>query len=244
MRAAPWVKRIDLLTGVSTSMALDPHKPLNTSINETESFTESYQFDGQSWFHVAKKNRVWAMHGTVASSGSALYVFMEYPEARHPQLEAELLRSPDALGPYADWLEEQGDPYAASLKPALLKERGPAGMWFLEGLDRSGHLRFMLKDALVREVHVETLRSEHLLMTLHRLVHLRAAMTLEKVSISARTLEGSGNVGAWSMWGDIQWPSSMRTLELPVDSVGLVAVEKRAATRVKGIRVLKAPAVS
>lgn len=40
---------------------------------------------------------------------------MEYPEARHAELEAALAKDPGALSVYADWLEENGDPYAAAL---------------------------------------------------------------------------------------------------------------------------------
>jgi hypothetical protein len=234
MLAAPWIKRIDLLTGECRAMALDPATPFVTSINETQAFHEAYQFDGQSWFHVTRGNRVWAMHGTAASSGSALYLFMEYPEARHPELEAALANDADALGPYADWLEEQGDPYAAALKPQLLKERGPAGRWFLEGLDRSGAVAFTLRDALVREVKVATL-SDRLLPTLHHLVHLRACVALKKVTIDPRALGTvvGGDLGAWTMWRDVRWPRSLETLALPkVSAEARAAVEKAAGVRV------------
>ncbi|MBL8917147.1 MAG: hypothetical protein JNM17_40955, partial [Archangium sp.] len=206
MLAAPWVKRIELQTGECTSRPLDPATPFVTSI--TGAFNDSFRFDGQSWFHVTQSERRWAIHGTTATSGSALYTFMEFPEARHPEFESALATDASMLEVYADWLEEQGDPYAASLKPALLKERGPAGRWFLEGLDRSGQLEFKLKDALVREVVVRVDASQ-LLSTLHRLVHLRACVALEKVAIDQRSINQNLDVAKWTMWSDIRWPRSL-----------------------------------
>lgn len=230
MRTAPWVKRIELQTGECTSRPLDATQPFVTSI--TGAFNESFQFDGQSWYHVTQRERRWALHGTTASSGTALYTFMEFPEARHAEFEARLASDSAMLEVYADWLEEQGDPYAASLKPALLKERGPAGRWFLEGLDRSGQVEFTLRDALVREVTVNVEASQ-LLSTLHRLVHLRACVALEKLVIGQRSINQSLDVARWSMWRDIQWPSSMQTLVLPwVSDETREAVEKTMRVKV------------
>lgn len=244
MLTAPWVKRIELQGkapggdaigeqgGECRSMPLEAGKPFITAIHETEGFNDTFQFDGQSWFHVTQRERRWALHGTTASSGSALYTFMEFPEARHPEFEASLATDAAAIEVYADWLEEQGDPYAAALKPALLKERGPAGRWFLEGLDRSGQIEFTLRDALVREVKVNV-DSSHLLATLHRLVHLRACVALEKVHIEPRSLGQSGDVGRWTMWRDLRWPRSMKSLVLArVNDAAREAVEKSARVKV------------
>ena len=154
--------------------------------------------------------------------------------ALQPELEAALAKDPGALSVYADWLEENGDPYAAALKPELLKARGPAGRWFLEGLDRSGQLEFVLRDALVREVKLVSVEPRALNQTLHRLVHLRACVALEKVQIEPRPLGGpSAHIGTWSMWRELRWPASMRSLVLPnTTEEAREAVEKAARVKV------------
>ena len=252
---APWIKRIDLQTGEATALALDPTQRLETAQHEREAI-DRFEFDGVSWFHVGHRwlrpaetddgdddradvgeaivDRRWASHGTTASSRTALFTFMEYPEARHAQLESSLATEASALFVYADWLEEHGDPYAAALNPELLKERGPAGHWFLEGLDRSGQLEFVLRDALVREVKLVSVEPRALNQTLHRLVHLRACVALEKVQIEPRPLGGpSAHIGTWSMWRELRWPASMRSLVLPnTTEEAREAVEKAARVKV------------
>jgi len=212
---APWVKRVDLMTGAMSRMELDPAQPFVTARVEESTapgkiVEHHYAFDGQSWFAVGRQ-RVWAIHGTSMSSGTAVYVFMEYGEARHPDFEAALARGErDVLPVYADWLEEQGDPYAAALKPELLKAGGPAGRWFLEGLDRDGRSTFELDGGLVKRVELNV-DSGVLHETMHRLCHLRACLGLEEVQINsgARDLRGAAR---WSMWREFRWPASMRTL--------------------------------
>jgi hypothetical protein len=247
-RQAPWIKRIELQTGELSVLPLDPAKPLVTARRTSGSreAKDRFEFDGQSWFHVAHRwaapwldeegadddgldpgepvvDRRWAMHGTTASSGSALYTFMEFPEARHPQLEASLATDPATIPVYADWLEEQGDPYAASLKPELLKERGPAGNWFLEGLDRSGLIEFTIRDALVREVKLGGVPDDVLAETMHRLCHLRACVALEHVSMERpESAPRRGTTGARAsspLWRLCRFPPSVRRVTPTAEAV-------------------------
>lgn len=217
MQQAPWIKRIELGTGACTSFSLTRDRPFVVAHVEREggTFDERVVCDEGSWFCERANGRQWLMHGSVMSSGSALYIFMEYPEARHPELESALLTgSHEASSVYADWLEEQGDPFAATLKPELAKERGPAGLWFMEGLERSGRVRWTLRDGFVRTVEVAVM-SEQVLEVLHQLCHLRACVALERVTIEAVALGGARweTVFGWSMWTDLRWPVSMKTLE-------------------------------
>lgn len=177
-------------------------------------FDEHLLFDGTSWFHVRRRSKQWLLHGTTMSSGSALYVFMEHPEVRHPELEAALPQGAAAAAVYADWLEEQGDPFAAALKPELQKARGPAGLWWLEGFERSGVVSVTLRDGFVREAMVQAGARDELVSVVHRLCHLRACVALEKVSIDSRAIQDRQwpSVFTWSMWTDCQWPTSMKTL--------------------------------
>ncbi len=236
---APWLKRIDLQTGELSVLSIDHPRPFITAHRTSGSreAKDRFEFDGQSWFHVGHRwaapwmeaedagnagldpgepitERRWEMHGTTASSGSALYTFMEFPEARHPQLEASLARDPATIPVYADWLEEQGDPYAASLKPELLKERGPAGNWFLEGLDRSGLIEFTIRDALVREVKLGGVPDDAIAETIHRLCHLRACVALEHVSMqrpeSAPRRRTAGVPASSPLWRVCRFPPSVR----------------------------------
>lgn len=242
MVAAPWVKRIDLQTGELSALSLDPAEPLATGP------TDHFEFDGQSWYHVRHRQplhegeraqtrpgkpfveRRWAIHGTTASSGSALFCFMEFPEARHPQLESTLATDAGAVFVYADWLEEQGDPYAAALNPELLKERGPAGRWFLEGLDRSGLIEFTLRDALVREVKLGGVPDAALAETMHRLCHLRACVALEHVSMerpaNVARLVGAGAPANSPLWRTCRWPKSVRRVTVSGDATAVETLEK------------------
>lgn len=115
MLSAPWIKRIELQTGQRSSARLNADEIFTTAKvtrDEGDEFTEHAMCDGVSWYHVTDKGKRWLLHGSVMSSGSALYVFMEHPEARHPELEAAISRETHAAEVYADWLEEQGDPFA------------------------------------------------------------------------------------------------------------------------------------
>ena len=179
MLSAPWIKRIELQTGAKTSMPLRREEPFSTAFvtdADGREFAEHVICDGVSWFHVARTGKRWLLHGSVMSSGSALYVFMEHPEARHPELEAAISREAGAAEVYADWLEEQGDPFAGALKPELAKERGPAGLWWLEGFERSGAVTTTVRNGFVREVQVGAIPATELLSTVHRLCHLRACL--------------------------------------------------------------------
>lgn len=235
---APWIKRIELQTGEASAMPLDPTQPFVTARKERagRNVADRFEFDGQAWFHIEHRwrptwapddgddgddsavppivERHWAIHGTTATSGSAVYTFMEFPEARHPELEATLATDPSTIPVYADWLEEQGDPYAASLKPELLKARGPAGNWFLEGLDRSGLIEFTIRDALVREVKLGAVPDAQLAETMHRLCHLRACVALEYVSMAtpkdAPRRATTGAPASSPLWHRCRFPASVR----------------------------------
>lgn len=227
---APWVKRIDLTTGAATVMPLDPAEPLLT--RRSGDATDVFEFDGHSWYHVDHRSseRRWAIHGTTASSDTALFTFMEFPEARHPQLESTLATDEGALFVYADWLEEQGDPFAAALNPRLLKERGPAGHWFLEGLDRSGLIEFTIRDALVREVKLGGVPHEALAETMHRLCHLRACVALEHVSMERpENVSSRRSLGAQAsdtLWRSCRWPKSLRRVTVHGQEGEVDALEK------------------
>lgn len=217
MLSAPWIKRIELQTGAKTSMPLRRDEPFSTAFvtdADGREFAEHVTYDGVSWFHVARTGKRWLLHGSVMSSGSALYVFMEHPEARHPELEAALSREAGAAEVYADWLEEQGDPFAGALKPELAKERGPAGLWWLEGFERTGAVSTTVRNGFVREAQVGAIPATELLSTVHRLCHLRACLALERLVIEPRSLgeRGWASVFGWTMWTDCRWPASLRHL--------------------------------
>ncbi len=216
MLSAPWIKRIELQTGEKRAMQLpaDALFPTANVKDEAGDFSEHAMCDGVSWYHVTRRGKQWLLHGSVMTSGSALYVFMEYPEARHPELEAAISREAHAADVYADWLEEQGDPFAGALKPELAKERGPAGLWWLEGFERTGVVTTTVRDGFVREAAVGPIDSTQLNSTLHRLCHVRACLALEQLVIDPRAL-GSNDwsaISAWSMWTDVQWPSSLKNI--------------------------------
>ncbi len=247
---APWIKRIDLETGEATVLSLDPAERMVTA--RVREVTDCFEFDGVSWFHVGHRwlrppetddgdddgadageaivDRRWAIHGTTASSRTALFTFMEYPEARHAQLESSLATEASALFVYADWLEEHGDPYAAALNPELLKERGPAGHWFLEGLDRSGLIEFTLRDALVREVKLGSVPDTSLAETMHRLCHLRACVALEHVSMQRAKnpprWQSSGADATSELWRQCRWPASLRRVTVSGNTSAAEALEK------------------
>lgn len=222
MLTAPWLKRIDLLTGEKTSHALSTTAPFVTATLGDGS-QDFIGFDGENaWLLHSRGGRRWLMHGTTTSSGAADFVFMEFPEARHPELEAALGSGPGAVAVYADWLEEQGDPYAGVLNPALLAARGPAGLWFLEGFERTQQVVATLRHGLVHELELRSLPEEDFLSTLHRLCHLRACVALERLRIDARRqvhrelrwerlLRGR-------MWTQCRWPRSLRELVFVVDA--------------------------
>ena len=230
---SPWLKRIELQTGARTIVPLRPDQPfvvVHVTDHEGLEFGEHVMCDGQSWFHVRHRAKTWLLHGSLMSSGSALYVFMEHPEARHAELEAALPRDAHASEVYADWLEEQGDPFAAALKPALAKARGPAGLWWLEGFERSGAVRVTMRDGFVREAAIGPIQSGDLISTVHRLCHLRACVALERLTIDPRALgvRDWGTVFSWGMWTDCQWPRSLRTLFFTPRLKGLQAPSKLA----------------
>ena len=216
MLSAPWIKRIELQTGEMTAMALRPDAHFATALvtgDDGRPFSEHVMCDDVSWFHVTRMGKRWLLHGSVMSSGSALYVFMEHPEARHAQLEAAISREAHAAEVYADWLEEQGDPFAGALKPELAKERGPAGLWWLEGFERTGAVTTSVRDGFVREAVVGPIPSSDLLSTVHRLCHLRACLALERLVIDPRALgAGWAAVFSWTMWTDCRWPTSLQRL--------------------------------
>lgn len=223
---APWVKRIDLTTGAATVVPLDAAEPLVTRRTNRE--THFFEFDGHSWYHVGSERR-WTIHGTTASSDDALFTFMEFPEARHPQLESTLVSDAGSLFVYADWLEEQGDPFAAALNPQLLKAQGPAGHWFLEGLDRSGRLEFTIRDGLVRAVKLGGVPERTLAHTLHRLCHLRACVALEHVSMQrpANVHElGPGLDARSPLWRVCRWPPSLQRLTVSGEAADREALAK------------------
>ena len=70
------------------SLRADAHFTTARVVADPKAFTEHVEFDGVSWFHVTGRGKRWLLHGSVMSSGSALYVFMEHPEARHQYGEA------------------------------------------------------------------------------------------------------------------------------------------------------------
>ncbi len=244
MLTAPRIKRIDLMTGAKTSMPLRAEAQVKTALvtdAEGREFAEHVLCDGVSWFHVARSGKRWLLHGSVMSSGSALYVFMEHPEARHAELAAAISRDPGAAEVYADWLEEQGDPFAGALKPTLARARGPAGLWWLEGFERTGAVTTTVRDGFVREAQVGVIPSSELLGTVHRLVHLRACLALERVVIDPRSLgeRAWASIFSWSMWIDCRWPASLRSLSFAPRARGqkkpppheLEAFQKRLAAR-------------
>lgn len=203
MLTAPWLKRIDFATGAKTSRALSAEAPFVLGPGEQVSF------DGTSWFHVSSRGAQWLFHGSVVSEPTGLWVFMEYPEARHPELEAALPREPQAAAVYADWLEEQGDPFAAALKPELSRLRGPAGLWWMEGLERTGAVTWKLRDGFVRELEVTAqVYADQLQALLHRVCHLRACVALERLRIDPKVRGWAG----WSSsvdWAQFQWPAPL-----------------------------------
>lgn len=248
---APWIKRIDLHSGAASVLSLDPGEPLEVVARTQGRRTavDRFEFDGHSWYLVEHRwprslvddsdedgadpgppstERCWAIHGTTSTGASVLFSFMEFPEARNPQLESTLATDERAVLVYADWLEEQGDPYAAALNPQLLKERGPAGRWFLEGLDRSGLIEFTLRGALVREVKLGAVPEAELAAVLHRLCHLRACVALEHVSmarpanVTARM--GRGVPASARLWRTCQWPKSLRRLTVSGDGAEVAAL--------------------
>lgn len=216
VRTAPWLKRIDLTTGERTSLPLSEGArfPTATLTDGTQEFIE---FDGQNaWLHHARGNRRWLMHGSTMSAPSVDFVFMEHPEARHPELEAALGAAPGPVAVYADWLEEQGDPYAGVLNPALLAERGPAGLWFLEGFERTQQVTATLRHGLVHELLLSGTPEEELPSTLLRLCHLRACVALERLVIDARRLVHRElrweSLLRARVWQRCPWPRALRQL--------------------------------
>lgn len=216
----PWLKRIELQTGEKSTLPLRPDERVvvaHVTEQDGTEFDEHVMCDGQSWFHVRRGTKQWLMHGSVMSSGTALYVFMEHPEARHAELEAALPRDAQAAAVYADWLEEQGDPFAAALKPQLLAARGPAGLWWMEGFERHGAVTVTTKHGFVREAVVGPIQSSDLPSAVHRLCHLRACVALERLVIDPRAMLGYrapnwGGVFSWSLWTACRWPRSLRSL--------------------------------
>jgi hypothetical protein len=191
-----------------------PFHTAHVTDNRGAEFAEHVMWDGASWFHVTRRGKQWLLHGSVASSGSALYVFMEHPEARHPELEAALSRDAHAAEVYADWLAEQGDPFGGALIPALAKERGPAGLWWMEGFERSGALTVTQRDGFVREAVLGAIPPDELLSTVHRLCHVRAFVALERLRIDPASFRERAwsSIFNWSMWTDCQWPRSLKRL--------------------------------
>ena len=195
------------------SLRADAHFTTARVVADPKAFTEHVEFDGVSWFHVTGRGKRWLLHGSVMSSGSALYVFMEHPEARHAELEAAISRDAHAAQVYADWLEEQGDPFAGALKPELAKARGPAGLWWLEGFERTGAVTTSVRNGFVREAVVGAIASSDLRSTVHRLCHLRACLALERLVIDPSALgAGWAEVFAWTMWTQCRWPTSLQQL--------------------------------
>lgn len=247
MRRAPWLKRIELSTGALSHHALEPGVPFTVSrvaADGAPPFEEHVLGEDGSWFHVARRGRQWMLHGSTMSSGSALYSFMEHPEARDAQLEAAVPSDDGMAAVYADWLEEQGDPFAAALKPELLRASGPAGLWWLEGLERHQQLSVTSTRAgFPREALLHRCAPQDLLGLLHRVTHLRAFLALERLTIDASVFRRRGEatwetVFSWSMWLDCRWPASLRTLclQLPDDGVGpsprvLAAMQERLSSR-------------
>lgn len=246
-----WLKRIDLQTGAKGWLPLRREERVvvaRVTDHEGVAFDEHVLCDGTSWFHVMRGTKQWLLHGSAISSGSAVYVFMEHPEARHAELEAALPGDPNAAGIYADWLEEQGDPFAAALKPELAKARGPAGLWWMEGFERSGAVTVTMRDGFVREAQVGPIHADQLLSTLHRLCHLRAFVALERLVIDPRALLAArsrtwGRVFSWELWTDCQWPRSLRRIVLaprledvpPAPKRSVQALQRKLAERHPGL---------
>lgn len=232
---APRIKRIDLVENEVTAHTLVAGEPFVTAKHRrgAKHFEDRFEFDGQAWYHVAHRwpqrfddgegedddepgnggptiDRRWALHGTQAVGERALFLFMEHPEARHPELEAALSKSREAVMVYADWLEEQGDPYAASLNPELLKSRGPAGEWFLEGLDRSGAHQFTLERGLVKSVTLSLTAQENTEHVVLRLCAMRACAALRELKLRRPLRE----LNLDPIWALAPWPRTLQRLSL------------------------------
>jgi hypothetical protein len=125
-------------------------------------------------------------HGATLNAGDAAYVFLEYPEVREPALEDAAVQSSEGAHAWADWLEGNGDPYAAPLRAMLVgHDFGGRERWWLEGIDRgitSVGTEFEMRHGLLRRA---ALRGSTLPVDLHILhvTSLRVARALEDLTI-------------------------------------------------------------
>ncbi len=155
----PWLKRIDYASGLAQRLVLPSNGELHlerrgkgfstTIARETHERASIVRHD-TSW-HCTVFEPTTLSHGSQLDLGDALYVFMDTHEARHPGLEASIGRNAGAELVYADWLEEQSDPFAVHLRqngPSTNDEQGDGS---LEGLDRvPGMLRVERRHGFVR----------------------------------------------------------------------------------------------
>jgi uncharacterized protein (TIGR02996 family) len=253
----PWLKRIELATGVVSFVPLEEGRVLTLTrqgplfpaarFASPPSMT-SLLPRGDTWHVKDGRQERWLLHGSRLDLGDALYVFMEYPEARNLALEAELPTSEAAAFVYADWLEEQGDPFAAAVKPELARERGPAGLWWLEGFERSTpSLQWTARAGFVREATLRGTWMDPWQLVLFHLCTLRALVALERLTLTASALVDAPSgepvdLDTSPAWRVLPFPSSLRRLTVERELSPKEEASLRATLEARGVRLEVAPA--
>lgn len=255
---APRLKRIELATGVVRSVPLEAERVLTVTRQGPLFPAARYAPPpslvsllprGDTWHAKDGAQERWLLHGSRVDLGDALYVFLERPEARNLALEAELPLEEDAAHVYADWLEEQGDPFAAAVKPELAKERGPAGLWWLEGFERSSPtLEWTARAGFVREAKLRGAGSDPWELVLFHLCTLRALVALEALTLDASVFtDVGGAAGAVDfarhpLWEVAPFPAALRRLTLQRDHSAAEQHQLRATLASRGVTLEVAPA--
>lgn len=259
----PWLKRIDLLTGAASAVALRDGElrlerggpPLETSRERPTEEQVTLLPRGDAWHARGASGETWLLHGSTVDLGDALYVFMEHPEARNATLEAALAGADEAALVYADWLEEQGDPFAAAVKPELAKAAGPAGLWWLEGLERgAAPVEWEARHGFLRRVRLSSAAWQlpwELLV--YRVLHLRAAIAIEHLELTAGLFsfgdgwdDGTGALARLAaespVWRTFPFPPSLQTLVVEADQTSDEVAQLRRTLEERGISlVVKRP---
>lgn len=159
-------------------------------------------------------------HGAAFNAGDAAYVFLDKLEVRNASLEAAAVQSPEAARAWADWLEAQGDPYAAPLRAMLKGETfGRQQSWWLEALNRGMQAmiaEFDMRDGFLRRV---ALAGGVLPVDLHllHLLSLRVAQGLEEIAIDLYQYAPAAFLLGFAQsdfWKTAPWPASLRSVRL------------------------------
>lgn len=210
------MKRLDLADGARRDLPLDRAKPFVAWVDEVEDW-KTHQFDigfeqrdGQ-WLVVQQRSERPAEHGMCLENGISMWIFMQWPEARHAELERAVQQGA-AVGPWADWLTEQGDPFGRELQGPTSTRR-----WWLEGLDVTGN-DFSLDGPLVKHARLE-LGGRLAAVSVVGLSHLRAALALETLELVAPPFTSPQTLAWWSRLARLAWPPTLRELKVPSLSV-------------------------